>query len=95
MLCCQQVRLFFFYLYNFILAGIVDSKYLHQTVNANTTQQQFILWMWNGRQNRPLDSIKSCARKGTYDSYQGENNEHKEVGTYKCAGCDQALYELG
>ncbi len=39
------------------------------------------------------EEYRVLREKGTEEPYKGKYNEHKETGTYNCAGCGQALYE--
>ncbi len=39
------------------------------------------------------EEYRVLREKGTEQPYKGKYNEHNETGTYKCAGCGQALYE--
>jgi peptide-methionine (R)-S-oxide reductase len=39
------------------------------------------------------EEYRVLREKGTEQPYKGKYNEHDETGTYKCAGCGQALYE--
>ena len=49
--------------------------------------------MMNGKKRLTNEQYRILRKKGTEYPGIGEYNKHFQTGTYKCAGCDQELYE--
>ena len=66
----------------------------HRKKKKNQEQSLWIKFRWqikNGKRLTP-EEFKILREKGTERAFTGEYYNHKEEGTYTCAGCDNELF---